>query len=304
MENLGSQAINVKTKDRIFPWKKAWKTLKAIWPQLIYISLLTMSIPQYLLFCISTQKAFQLSQALKIKEAISFEKGLGVLATFAAHYVSLGWIIAVLFVLGCFTAVALTVQTARGEPARLGAAFKAAVYGLFPKGLIFLVLLLIGGLLIMNVSVQVFPSTLVRLVSLILLVLLTALPALMVLESKRPYQAFRKALAMDYARFTGVSKWSIFFLLMTYQLIAMNLIAIVEWLSFSVSDIDGILHWPRDKVFAVSDSFPFGKLIYGAEAVFSFGFAFVVLASVVATTSLVYELYRRSMLGRTIFTSA
>lgn len=305
MENSGPLSSHKKIEViPIYPWKRAWQTLKAIWPQLVYISLVCMSIPQYLLFYFSSRRAFELGQAFEIKKVISFENALGVLQNFAFHYLSVGWIVCVLFLLGCFTAIALCLQFARSEPRSLNAAFKSGVQGLFPKGLAFLFAGLLLSLLLLNIAIQIFPGSIIRFLAMAAGVLLSALPTLMIIDRSRPMNAFKNAIFLDYVSFSGMSKWSVFFLLLTFQLLAFNFVALLEWLNAYILEIDGHLHISRDLLFQPSAAFPFGKWVWLTEGIFSLGFAFVTMAFLVLNTSFVYELYRRNSLGRTISIAA
>ena len=303
MENLGPSSSQ-KTIENIFPWQRAWQTLKAIWPQLVYISLVSMSIPQYLLFGISTRKAAELSEAFQIKQLISFENALIVLKNFLIQYLGVGAIVSVLFLLGCFTIVALCLQTARAEPIHVASAVKKAVSTLVPKGITLLLSGLLLSLFLLNIAAQILPGQVIHFLGLVACVLLSALPVLMVLEAKRPILAFKNAMTLDYVGLTGMSKWSAFFLLLTYELLALNSIALFEWLGSYVQDIDVYLSLSRNVVFQTSALFPFGKLIWLTEAIYSVGFAFTTMAFLVLNTSFVYELYRRNTLGRTIAVEA
>ncbi|RZA18149.1 MAG: hypothetical protein EOP10_21530 [Proteobacteria bacterium] len=284
----------------VYPWKKAWQTLKVIWPQLVYISLVCMSIPQYLLFIFSTEKAHVLSQPFKINQVISLENAMGVLRDFAVAFISVGWIVGVLFLVGVFTAIALCAQVARSEAVSLPAAVKSGVRVLFPKGLFFLILVAVGALLFLNISIQLFPGQIIKFIGLIFGVLISALPALMLIHPKKPFQAFRAAVRMEYVSFTAMSKWSVFFLLLTYQLIALNLIALIEWIGASLLTLDIPLRISRDQLFVTSEAWPFGKAIYFVEVFYSVGISFVALAFVVWNSTFILELYRRHTLGRTI----
>jgi len=303
MENSGPSSSKPKLEN-IYPWKRAWQTLKAIWPQLVYISLVCMSIPQYFLFGLSSKKAYELSQAFQIKQAISFENALVVLKDALVYYVSFGWIVAVLFLIGSFTAIALCLQHARREPIAIHVAFKTGMRGLFPKGLLFLCGAVLGSLVLLNVVIQIFPGQMIRFLAMIAGVLLSALPTLMVLERSHPFKAMKKALALDYVEFSGTTKWSAFFLLLTFQLLALNAFALVEWLTSYLFLIDVHLHIPRELVYQPSPAFPFGSMLWVVEALASVGFAWVMMGLIVLNTSFVYELYRRNALGRTISVAA
>ncbi len=301
MENSGpSSSLKKIEVNPIYPWKRAWQTLKAIWPQLVYISVVCMSIPQYLLFYFSSQKAFDLGQAFEIKQAISFENALGVLQDFAVHYLSVGWIVGVLFLIGCFTAVALCLQFARSEPRSLNSAFKTGAQALFPKGLAFIFCGLLLSLLLLNVSIQIFPGSIVRFLAMVAAVLLSAVPTLMTIDRQKPSKALKNALSLDYVSFTGLSKWSAFFLLLTFQLLAFNAVALLEWINAYLLEIDVYLNISRDLLYQPSTAFPFGKWVMVTEALSSLGLAFVTMVFVVLNTSFVYELYRRNSLGRKI----
>jgi hypothetical protein len=284
----------------LYPWKKAWQSLKAIWPQLIYISLVCMSIPQYLLFIFSAQKAFELSQPFRINQTISLENSMGVLREFILAFISVGWIVGLLFLLGVFAAIALCIQHARFETPSLPRALKEGFKTLFPKGLLFIIALALVTLLLLNVAAQLIPGQALKLITLVATVLGSALPVLMLLHQKRSSEALRSALRMNYANFTGMSKWSVFFLLLTYQLIAWNFVALLEWISASLLTLDIPLRLSRELVFAPSPAWPFGKAIYFVEALVSIGLSFVVLLFVVLNATFVLELYRRHTLGRTI----
>lgn len=303
MENSGPSSSKPKLEN-IYPWKKAWQTLKAIWPQLVYISLVCMSIPQYLLFGLSSKKAFELSQAFQIKQAISFENALIVLKDGLVHYVSFGWIVAVLFFIGTFTAIALCLQHARNEPIAINVAFKTGMRGLFPKGLAFLVVGALASLALLNIAIQIFPGQMIRFLAMIAGVLLSALPTLMVLERRHPFAAMKRVLFLDYVEFSGTTKWSAFFLLLTFQLLALNAFALVEWLTAYLLEIDVHLHLARELIYQPSPDFPFGKMLWAVEAIASIGFAWVMMVLIVLNTSFVYELYRRNTLGRTISVAA
>ena len=284
----------------VYPWKKAWQTSKVIWPQLVYISLVCMSIPQYLLFIFSTRKAHELSAPFQINQPISLENGIGVLRDFAVHYVSVGWVVAVLFLIGVFTAIALCGQVARSESTSVRIALKSAGRALFPKGLVFLVLFGLGSLLFLNIAVQLFPGQMLKFIALIVAVLLSALPTLMVIDRSRPFGALKDALRISYSAFTGMSKWSVFFLLLTYQLLALNFVALIEWIGATLLHIDIPLHVGRESFFAITDAWPFGKGIYFVEAFYTLAFSWITMAFVVLNSSFVYELYRRHTLGRNI----
>lgn len=284
----------------VYPWKKAWQTAKAIWPQLVYISLLCMSIPQYLLFIISTQKAFEYGQAFELKNQISLENSLEVLRGFAGSVISVGWIVAVLFLVGAFTVIALVGQVSRSEVVSTKDALGVALRSLFPRGIVFMLFLFLGSLLMVNILVQLLPVQLLKFLALFVSVLLTALPALMVVGRQRPLEAFRQSLRMSYADGTGISKWSVFFLLLTFQLLAVNFVALVEWLGISLSQLDLPMAVSREVFFQTSESSPFGKMIYVSEALFSIGIPIVITAFLVLNASFVAEIHRRHSLGRTV----
>lgn len=286
--------------EAVYPWKKAWETAKVIWPQLVYISLVCMSIPQYLLFVFSTRKAFEYGERFNLNSIISLEKGIEVLADFAKHYVSVGWIVLLLFLLGVFTAVALCAQVSQGEEVSGIRATRTAARVLFPRGLVFMVASVLGLLLALNISVQLLPQSMWKFAAFILAVLITALPALMLLEPKRPTAAFKNALRMQYASFSGMSKWSVFFLLLTYLLLALNFIALIEWAGASLLYIDVPLQIARDSIHQSNAGWPFGTQIYIVEAFYTLFMSFIVLAFIVLNSTFVFELYRRHCLGRTI----
>jgi hypothetical protein len=303
MENSGLSSSR-KTVEPIYPWKKAWQTLKAIWPQLVYISLVCMSIPQYLLFYFSSRKAFELGQAFQIKQAISFENALRVLQQFGFHYLSIGWIALVLFLVGCFTSIALCLQVSSGQPINLQQAFRSGLRALFPKGLAFLFACFLILLFLLNVTIQIIPGQMIRFLGMIGAVLISALPTLMLLDRSRPFAALKRALTMDYVSFSGMSKWSAFFLLLTFQLLALNFIALFEWANAYLLEIDVHTHISRDLLFQRSAAFPFGKMIWVSEIIFTFAFSFIALSFLVLNATLVYELWRRNSLGRTISVAA
>ncbi len=284
----------------IYPWKKAWQTTKAIWPQLVYISLSCMSIPQYLLFVFSSQKAAERGADFAVKNALTLENGFGILRSFLADYLSVAWIAGSLFLIGGFSIIALIGQVSRHEEPSTPKALRTALRTLFPFGLAYILVLAIASMFSLKIAVQIFPAQAIKFFGLIALILLSALPTLLVIEPRGLMRATRQALRMSYAEFTGVSKWSIFFLLMTYQILAMNLIALAEWGSLELSRLDFALGLPRESFFQVSERAPFGMSVYFTEILNVLGFTISISGFLVLSGSLVFEIYRRHTLGRTI----
>ncbi len=284
----------------VYPWKKAWQTAKAIWPQLVYISLASMSIPQYLLFVFSTEKASQRSEAFAVHNAVTLEHSFEILRAFVADYLGDAWLAASLFLLGSFTIIALVGQSSRSEEISTPKAFRTAIRTLLPLGIFYLIFLGLLSLFGLNIAVQILPAQFIKFFGLIGLILLSALPTLMTIEPKGFVRSTRQALRMSYAQFTGISKWSIFFLLMTYQLLAINLVAISEWASRELSTLDQRLGLGREVFFRVSDSAPFGQSLYFAELMNVGAFTLSAVGFIILSSSLIFEIYRRHALGRTI----
>ncbi|MBC7660191.1 MAG: hypothetical protein H7249_10830 [Chitinophagaceae bacterium] len=225
---------------------------------------------------------------------------MNVLREFGFQYLGVGAVVTLLFLLGAFTIVAICLQESRLEPIQIGPAFKSAVRTLFPHGLLFLFVALLGSLLLLNVAVQIVPGSFIRFLGMVMCVLISAMPVLMTLDTRHPWKAFKMALGLDYVGFTGMSKWSVFFLLLTYELLALNVVALFEWLGSYLEEIDSTLNIGRSAVFSVSPQFPFGKLIWLTEAIYSVGFALTTVAFLVLNVTFMYELYRRNTVGRTI----
>ena len=290
------------TVELIFPWRKAWQNLKAIWPQLIYISLLSMSIPQYLLFFASSQKAYLVGQEFGLEQAPGFESTLLILHGFLIDYFGKAFLYACAAGFGLLVVAALVNRSNRQEPAFLMAAVREAWQALFLRGFLTIFATVIGLVACASFLLLLLPPSLVRFALTVLGVLLSALPALLILEPKKPLDAIKSALSMSYVQGSKLGRWSTFFILMTYQLVGLNLIALVEWSFERLMNIDQWTQQSRDLFFASSAAFPFGKLIHVAEVIAALQSAVIYSGLVLLTSSFVFELRRQASVGRTIET--
>lgn len=286
--------------ESLLPWQKGWQTLKAIWPQLIYISLLTVSIPQCLLAWIQARKAFEAGASFDFKPTFSLAESLIFLKDFVVAYI--GWAI-LLFLIGFWgylTAIALVLQRKRSLPLSIPSAAFDALKAL-PRGILILAIAFGSAFFLLQLALQI-PGVGFFLQFLIILVavVLAGLPVLLLVEPKSPLRTLRSALRMSYAVNSGYGRWSTFFVILSFEMLLMGGYSLLDFLVMKLNFLDVSLSLPRELWAQSTDFFPFGivpalvdLLKFTLEGLLAMSFA-------TFTASFILELSYRSHLGERI----
>ena len=247
MNSNGSQNQSRSTSEGVvFPWQRGWLALKAIWPQMVYISVGTIAIPQCILSWYFSMRAAEVGSKFEKTGSDSLNAMLGIMEHFSSQYFA--WLLCVgcLGVLGYFSVVALSLDILNGQNIRLMRSLKTGLKTLFPSGL--LGILVASGLLLSSFQLFLFLpgfQIFAQFFLLILSVLLLAWPVLLVQSPRKPVLTLMRALKLTYVEGSGVSKWSVFFTLLTYQMALLTLISLINLGEISLVELDQRFSIPR-----------------------------------------------------------
>ncbi|MFY7927245.1 MAG: hypothetical protein ACOVS5_00095, partial [Oligoflexus sp.] len=212
---------------------------------------------------------------------------------FALSYFSfylLGLALAAIAYLSIVTAVR---DTQEGLPVKTSAALRHGLRAFLPGGLLALVLIVLLGLGLVQMIVLV-PGFgfLTQLLLITFTVLLSALPVLLCLEPRAPARALRQALRMGYVEKSGISRWSAFFMLLTYEMSLMALLSLLRLAQEQLTALDVALHLPRQLWFLTPDFMPFGLTNWIIEGLFMALMSLVVGIFAIFTSSFIFDLKR------------
>ncbi len=280
------------------PWQRGWRTFKSVWPQLLYISAATIAIPQYLLYWNQSLAAAAFSRQMGLNQTevapLALPTLLERLKDFSVHYGLLALLATLIAILGYFSIIALTLQNQRGHPPDTLEAIRSGIKVFFPRHLLNLPLLLLAGT---TAALTVFAAPSLGLLgqylAITLMVLLAALPTLLSMTPSTPLRALRSALRMDYVRESGVSRWSAFFVLLTYQMGLIGVMTLLKHGQDQLLLLDIGVQVKRSLWFKVSSWWPFGMVTLVIEGLSSLLLGIILGAFALFTSCFIFELSQK-----------
>lgn len=283
-----------------FPWQRGWSLFKTIWPQLIYISMAAIAIPQYLVYWMSALRAANAVHTLHNTIPQDFLTMLTRVESFSIYSILELLIAGLLALWGYLAWVTAAFTQIEDDKVALAAVLKKSLR-LLPKwfftAVIFAILLFM--LLFLTAAGPGF-GIISQLLLITLCVLGAAAPVLLVMNPHRIRQVVGGSLRMEYTRGSGMTRWSAYFVLLTYEMLLLGSLSIVEAGVNALNHLDSRLNLPRSVWFVTSDAFPFGvvpMLTEGLSIVLS---ALLFGLFAVMTTSFVADLKRIGRLRSTI----
>ena len=276
-----------------FPWQRGWTALKTVWPQLLYISIAAIAIPQFGIFTLFALRAWDFGRTSG--EADTLMELLALLEGFAIAYFSFYLLGLILAAIAYLSLVAAVREVQEGRPAQTWTALRQGLRAFFPGGLFALVLILLLGLGLVQFLVIV-PALgfLAQFFLIAFTVLLSALPVLLCLEPRAPARALSQALRMAYVEQSGVSRWSAFFMLLTYEMSLMALLSLLRFGKEQLAALDLALHLPRQVWFVTSSWMPFGLTTWMIEGLFLTLLSLLVGTFAIFTSSFIFDLRQMS----------
>lgn len=286
--------------ESILPWQKGWQTLKAIWPQLVYISIVTVSIPQCLLAWTQARKAWSQGAYFDFNPLFSLADGLLLLKSFVLSYLPYAILAFLLGFWGYLSVIAIVLQRKRGTAPGILPACLEALKAL-PRGTLLLAMAFGASIFAMQLVMQI-PGAVFLLQFLIIFaaVLMAGLPVLLIVEPKSPLRVLRSALRMSYVDNSGFSRWSAFFVLLSFEMLLIGGSTLVDWLVLKLNFLDVSSGLPRELWTKHSELFPFGIIPALTEVLKYFLEGLLAMSFAAFTASFVLELSYRSRRGERI----
>ncbi len=284
-----------------FPWQRGWSIFKAIWPQLIYISMTAIAIPQYLVYWITTHQSAKAVQDFASNGPLGFFPLLEKVESFSLNAL-LQLIGAGLLALWGYQAwVTAAWEHIDGQEVKTLSVLKKSLGLLVPRGLI--TLFLFGLLFILLAFVTAAGASFAIVTQLLLItlcVLAAGAPVLLVMDSRNAGRIVGASLRMEYTKGSGMSRWSAYFVLLTYEMLLLGSLSLVQAGAYALNHLDTRMGLPRSIWFVSNDNFPFGVIPMLTEGL-ALGFsAFFFSLFAIMTTSFVADLRRIGRIRSTI----
>jgi hypothetical protein len=99
---------------------------------------------------------------------------------------------------------------------------------------------------------------------------------------------------MAYVEQSGVSRWSAFFMLLTYEMSLMALLSLLRFGKEQLAALDLALHLPRQVWFVTSSWMPFGLTTWMIEGLFLTLLSLLVGTFAIFTSSFIFDLRQMS----------
>ncbi|MCX6129971.1 MAG: hypothetical protein NTX25_13030 [Proteobacteria bacterium] len=284
-----------------FPWQRGWAVVKATWPQLIYISMTAIAIPQYSLYLLSAHRAAGLVNELKANPVHGFLPLLEIVEKFS--FSSILQIIggALFAIWGYLAWVTSAWYCIDGQKVKTPVILARTVRTLLPSGL--LTLFLFGLSLICLLTLTAALPALAFITQLLLIslcVLITAAPVLLVIDRPSARRVLGASLRLDYTHGTGVTRWSAYFILLSYEMLLMGSLSLIQAGLDALNHLDLKLGIARSTWFHISPDFPFGVLPMVMEGLAICLSAFVFAIFAVMSTCYIADLKRIGRIRSTI----
>lgn len=294
MKNDGNSAELIQEGNRsLFPWQRAWSILKANWPQLIYISLAAIAIPQCLSSWIMQQGLVSLTLPWQSGSDTGF---FSILRQMEAFFLTSGLnllIIFFLFSLGYLSFIQVALHSQDSTRPHWLSILRVSLTLLLGKGLL-LSLLFFLSILGLGLLGTMGPGLgfLAQILLMTLCVLAAAAPVLLVLERRSPFQLMLMTVKMSYTQATGMSKWSAYFILLSYEMLLLGFLTLTEAGFGAFQHLDQSLGFPKSLWFHTAEALPFGVIPFLLEILGLTLSSFLFAVFAVLTTSFIADLTR------------
>jgi hypothetical protein len=274
------------------PWSPAIKLWQQHWRENVLLALLGIVLP---LLIFDLQQSWSAQQQIPLLKELggqqpppSFDafllKGLDFLGQYLISWLLFMLLIAASF-LGLIAQIRHRYLTQR--PLGLKAALIIGLKTLLGRGLLTLILagitLFIGSQLLFSL---LGPSFIAQILLIVVFGLLLAIPPLLIATKDRPWRLFTQALTIGYAPPIKGMKWTIFFQVVSWELIFIATITLTGFLRESLIYLDMWLPLPRSVWLATFDGVDFGPAYLLASLVSILFLSFMV--SALATIMTVY----------------
>jgi hypothetical protein len=282
-----------------FPWQRGWSLFKAIWPQLVYISMAAIAIPQYLVYWMSSLRAARTVQEMQTLTKPDFFSLLATVEAFSLSSLAELAIAAILALWGYLAWVTAAFTHLDGQPVSTLAVLKQSLR-LLPKWI--MTFLLFGILLFMLIFLTAAGSGFGIISQLLLItvcVVGVAAPVLLVMNP-RVGQAVGGSLRMEYTRGSGMTRWSAYFVLLTYEMLLLGCLSLVGAGVNALNHLDSRLGLPRSAWFVTNEAFPFGIIPMLTEGLGTVLSALLFALFAIMTTSFIVDLKRIGRIRSTI----
>ncbi len=299
MKNDGMPSVPpIEPEGGPFPWQQGWKALKSTWPQLVYISTVSIAIPQCFLFWFQSQRAFELGEGFHLVETLSIPIIINILKSFLFSYLFAKLVAFIFAAIGYLSVIAYMARLSEGHEGKTLLALREGCRAFVPGGILSLSFLIpISGLLI-PFALAPAGGLLIQYVIISFFVLFAAVPVLLVREPRAPFLAIRKSIRLDYVTGSGISKWSAFFVLLTYEMMLFAALYLLDFCHQQLLFLDQTLGLPREVWFRASSGLPFGVLPFIFECLVWLITALALASFAVFTSSFILELLKRQEQAR------
>ncbi len=282
-----------------FPWQRGWSLFKAIWPQLVYISMAAIAIPQYLVYWMSANRAAKAVQDINTLTAPDFFSLLSLVESFSLYSMLELIVAGILALWGYLAWVTAAFTHLDGYKVETWPVLQKSLR-LLPKWI--LTFLLFGILLFMLLFLTAAGPGF-GIVSQLLLITLcvvgVAAPVLLVMQSKVGH-AVGGSLRMDYTKGSGMTRWSAYFVLLTYEMLLLGSLSLVGAGVNALNHLDSRMGLPRSLWFVTSENFPFGVIPMLTEGLSTVLGSILFALFAIMTTSFVVDLKRIGRIRSTI----
>jgi hypothetical protein len=282
-----------------FPWQRGWSLFKAIWPQLVYISMAAIAIPQYLVYWMSAMRAAKTVHDINTQASPDFFSLLGLVESFSLYSMMELLFAAILALWGYLAWVTAAFTHLDGERVETLPILKKSLR-LLPKWIMtFLAFAILLFMLIFLTAAGPGFGIISQLLLITLCVVGVAAPVLLVMHP-RVRSAVGGSLRMDYTKGSGMTRWSAYFVLLTYEMLLLGSLSLVGAAVNALNHLDSRMGLPRSVWFVTNENFPFGiipMLTEGLSTVLS-SLLFALFA--IMTTSFVADLKRIGRIRSTI----
>lgn len=241
-----------------FPWKQGWEALRSTWPQLVYISTVSIAIPQCLLYWFQSQAALEIGESFVFQEQLPMLAIMDRLKSYFFSYSAAQALCFFVSIIGYLSLVALLPHSAGQGRKSTVSALRQAVRAFLPGGLLVLLLLIPFASIVLPLAMMPNAGLIIKYVIITLFVLLAAFPILLVSEPRSPLAAIKQSLRLSYASGSGISKWSVFFVLLTYEMALFASFYFIDFCYQQILYFDQTLSLSRGAWFWTSQQFPFG----------------------------------------------
>lgn len=277
----------------ILPWQQGWKALRSTWTQLVYISTVSIAIPQSVLYWIQSQSASEVGASFQFSENVPMLVMMDRLKSYLFSYGFTQILCFFVATIGYLSLVELVAQYHQQGRSNLRGALSQGFRSFVPRGLFALFFVLPVALILTSLALMPHAGLLIQYVIISFFVLLAALPVLIAKGGLTSLEAFKQTIRLSYAEGSGYSRWSVFFVLLAYDMGLFAALYILDFCHERLNQLDQIFGFPRDAWFWASKHFPFGIIPFALETLMWLLSSLVLGAFAIFTSSFILELIRR-----------